>query len=102
MRKLLFVFALLSISLTGISGNENDMPFILKGKVIEQETNEPLTGVAVLINETGDVVYTDFDGNFTYTTPKNGAYHLTFSYVSYDDNTMEFSSETNNMTISLK
>ena len=40
-----------------------------------------------------------FDGKFTYTTPINGSYHLTFSMISFEDQKREFSIENNNLTV---
>jgi len=101
MKKLLFTFliGLSSITLFANGNIEKDIPFVLNGAVIDAETNEPMTGVEVLIGETGEVVYTDFDGKFTYTTPINGSYHLTFSMISFEDQKREFSIENNNLTV---
>ena len=103
MKKLLFILVvcLLSTSVFAEGNNEKDIPFVLNGLVIDSQTNEPMAGVEVIIAETGDKVYTDFDGKFSYNTSRNGSYHLNFSMISYDDKKMQFSAEQNNLTVKL-
>ncbi|MFA6832139.1 MAG: TonB-dependent receptor [Bacteroidaceae bacterium] len=55
----------------------------LHGHVIDATFDEPLIGVTVRIDGTGNGVITDFDGNFIITA-KNGDY-VTMSYVGYKD-----------------
>ncbi|MFH2095774.1 MAG: carboxypeptidase-like regulatory domain-containing protein [Bacteroidota bacterium] len=55
----------------------------MSGKVVDKETGEPLAGVMVKIVELEQVVYTDFDGNFTFTDVKPGNYNVSTQYISY-------------------
>lgn len=53
----------------------------IKGKVVDNDTNEPLIGVNV-IYAPGKGAATDFDGMFMFEVP-NGKYTLNISYVGY-------------------
>ncbi|RKD92177.1 carboxypeptidase-like regulatory domain-containing protein [Mangrovibacterium diazotrophicum] len=78
---------------------------VLSGSVIDQLTNEALVGVKVELEGTNKVVYTDFDGNYSFEDVKPGTYNLTASYVSYEKKSMEKVSvnpNKNEMIISLK
>lgn len=98
---LVMVLGLAAMTLTAGS-DKKDIPFVLSGTVTESATQEALTGVKVTVLETGDVVYTDFDGKFSYNAARNGNYHLSFSYVSFDDKSVEFNAESNNINVKLK
>ncbi len=54
----------------------------LKGVVKDARTNEPLTGVSVIVEGTSTGTMTDIDGNFSIATPKKNV-TLLFSYVGY-------------------
>ncbi|MFV0365844.1 MAG: carboxypeptidase-like regulatory domain-containing protein [Mangrovibacterium sp.] len=56
----------------------------LSGVVLDQETNEALVGVKVELEGTGKVVYTDFDGNYTFKNVEPGNYDVVASFVSYE------------------
>ncbi len=66
--------------------NKNNIT-ALQGVVTDRFTGEALTGVSVKLNETGEVTYTDFDGNFKFNNVEPGTYDITFSYISYRDKT---------------
>jgi hypothetical protein len=56
----------------------------LSGKVIEFDNNEGITGAEIKIINTGEIIYTDFDGNFNVTLPE-GEYDLEVKMISYKD-----------------
>jgi len=62
---------------------------ILTGTVVDQITGESLTGVKVIIEETNQIVYTDFDGNFSFQSVKPGQYNLKVDYISYKANILQ-------------
>lgn len=62
---------------------------VLKGNVVDSQTLESLTGVALEIVGTKTVVYTDFDGNFTITDLEPGYYNIVVRYVSYQGHLLE-------------
>ena len=62
---------------------------ILAGTVVDQITGEALTGVKVIIEGTNQVVYTDFDGNFSFQSVKPGQYNLKVDYISYKANSLQ-------------
>ncbi|MCT4613282.1 MAG: carboxypeptidase-like regulatory domain-containing protein [Marinifilaceae bacterium] len=59
---------------------------LLSGKVIDNETGESLTGVAIYIKELNKKVYTDFNGVFNFKNLKPGKYNIETDYISYKTN----------------
>jgi uncharacterized membrane protein len=58
----------------------------LTGVVIDKVTGEPLTGVEVCIDGTGQKAYTDFDGNYKFDNLTPGDYSVSVSLISYTNN----------------
>jgi TonB-dependent starch-binding outer membrane protein SusC len=61
----------------------------IKGKVIDQLTNEPLAGVKIQIEGTSNACYTDLEGNFNFGSVKPGNYNLATSLISYEHTTFK-------------
>jgi len=61
----------------------------LKGKVVDFNSGESLTGVEVAIEGSTIKTYTDFDGNFEIKDVKPGNYNLVASYISYNNSLVE-------------
>ena len=55
----------------------------LDGVIVDKITNEPLVGVKVALEGTDKVVYTDFDGNYSFENLMPGDYKVSANYVSY-------------------
>lgn len=55
----------------------------VKGQIIDQINGEVLTGVAVKLSGSDQVVYTGFDGEFSFQGLTPGTYTLETSMVSY-------------------
>lgn len=55
----------------------------VKGSVTDKISGEALTGVAVKVNSSNEIVYTDFEGNFEIDNLNTGQYELSISYISY-------------------
>lgn len=68
---------------------DNAVLTVLSGEVVDQLTHEALVGVKVTLEETDQVVYTDFDGKYTFENLNPGTYNLTASYISYENNSLE-------------
>ena len=64
----------------------------ISGTVIDQGSGQPLPGVNVIVKNTSNGSFTDFDGNFTLNNVPSGAI-LVFSYVGYDEKEVTVSSE---------
>ncbi len=83
---------------------------IVKGKITEQGTNEPLTGATIVTND-GHGTTADIDGNYSLTL-KNGTYTLTVHYIGFktvvrenvrvtkDDMVLDFVLDMDNTTLS--
>jgi len=68
----------------------------LRGQVVDKQTNEALVGVKIVLEETDQVAYTDFDGKYQFENIETGDYNLTASYISYEQTSVE------NVGVSLK
>ena len=62
---------------------------ILRGKIIDAGTGEPLIGATVAVKGTTTGGITDFDGNYSIGNLKEGTYVLQASFVSYESKTIE-------------
>jgi hypothetical protein len=105
MKKFIFLFvALLALGfqsqavkvVTPVGDKEMDVAEItnlattsLSGVVLDNETGETLTGVAIRFEGSKQTVYTDFDGNFTISNVIPGNYNILSSYISYSNNRLK-------------
>ncbi len=89
-------------------GHENNttMTTTIKGKVIDQETGEALTGVKVKIPGLDVETYTDFEGTFKIKQVKPDDYKILTSFISYQNKTFEQVKlelkESNNLTLEME
>ncbi|MGB2085526.1 MAG: TonB-dependent receptor [Flavobacteriaceae bacterium] len=74
----------------------------LSGSVTDAETNEPLPGVNIVIQGTGDGTNTDFDGNFTFTTNSALPFTLEISSVGFSSQSIEVTSADQTINVSLQ
>lgn len=63
---------------------------VVKGKVVDAETNEDLIGASVMVEGTSSGVVTDIDGSFTLNV-KSSNVTLLFKYIGYKDLKMKVS-----------
>ncbi|MBN1597583.1 MAG: carboxypeptidase-like regulatory domain-containing protein [Bacteroidales bacterium] len=92
MKKLSVLFGLLlmvSIVTANNNKNKNAVPekkvCELKGQIIDKENGDALTGVAVCIEGTTEIAYTNFDGEFTFQNITPGSYKLMAEFVTYEE-----------------
>lgn len=71
------------------------MAYVVKGHVISGEDNEPMIGVTVLQEGTGNGVTTDIDGQFALNIAGNEPVRLLFSFVSMKSQIHEVSAQHN-------
>lgn len=112
MKKSLFTLALMALfAVAWASNNDSDgdtekaETISISGHISDQETNEALVGVKVTLEGTDEVVYTDFDGTYTFEDITPGVYNLCASYISYQKENVdkiEVGSNSNQVNISLK
>lgn len=78
----------------------------IRGRVISEDTNEPLVGANVLIIGTNQGTATGVDGNFTIINVRPGIYSVRFGYVGYKakvvENIIVNSDQTTVLNISLE
>ncbi len=72
----------------------------VKGNVVDS-TDEPLIGVSVTAGQNKTGVSTDIDGNFTITVP-NGPVTLKFSYVGYNEQTVNVAANQSEIKVVLQ
>lgn len=91
--KKIAIITIIIISAFGLSAKdkakpENSLPIVspvLSGVVMDQQSGEKLVGVAVKIDGTDNICYTDFDGNFKFSDLKPGNYELAIEFISYKE-----------------
>lgn len=66
----------------------------INGSVLDNNNFEGLIGASIYIEETGETIYTDFDGNFSLENIPAGDYTFKISMISYQEVVI------NNITIS--
>lgn len=85
-KNILITFALLLIFFhSGFSQSTGK----IRGKVVSQDTNEPLVGANVLIIGTNQGAATGIDGNYTIINVRPGIYSVRFGYVGYQTKVVE-------------
>lgn len=87
--KTFFFTALLFAALGSFATSNNEAEAIrtvsVSGQVMDFSTGEALAGVKVMVEETAEFSYTDFDGNFTIEGLIPGCYNLSATFISYKD-----------------
>ncbi len=78
---------------------------LVKGKVLDKNTDEPLSFVTISITPQGKTTFlkgttTDIDGNFSVNGLSNGKYTLTVSFVGYKKTTRNFEISNQNKSVS--
>ncbi|MFM2392159.1 MAG: hypothetical protein RLZZ546_136, partial [Bacteroidota bacterium] len=94
---LIFVFSMLSFS-----SIMAQVPFTIKGKVMEVSDDSPIIGASVFIKNTNYGTITDIDGNYELNgTLSEGNYEVEVSYLGYANKKMELniSDQNRNSTI---
>ena len=72
-----FLFSFTSLALLAQQGS-------LRGKVIDEGTNEPVTGAVILMESTSLGAVSDAQGNYRITSIDPGNYTLKISYIGYE------------------
>lgn len=83
MKKVLFALLISLSTLSLRAGGESGMAS-LSGKIVDKD-GMPLAGAKVVLQSSKSAVYTDFDGNFTFSEVLATTQELNVSYVSYKD-----------------
>ena len=83
MKKAILSF-IFSLSTLIVLAGGNVKSTTVKGKVIDDEGN-PVTGAKVVLVDSKQEVYTDFDGFFTFDNVSNSTQKIKVSYVSHED-----------------
>lgn len=99
------LFSILFLLSVVVFANNNETKTIktttLRGKVVDSK--ESLTGVKISVDGKEEVVYTDFDGNFTLNNIPVGIHKLEVSLITYQNKEVEIDlTKENNLEIKLE
>ncbi|MBN2349864.1 MAG: carboxypeptidase-like regulatory domain-containing protein [Bacteroidales bacterium] len=102
MKKFILIVSLAAISGLGLFAgnieskveNERTATTSLSGQVVDKISGEYLAGVAIKLEGTEKVTYTDFDGNFEFSGIKPGVYQVETTMISYKKATSKVVVET--------
>ena len=97
-RVILLCIFLVSLSLHSLFAQG----FRVKGKVVDQESNEPLIGVSILQEGSGNGVITNFDGDYDIEIKNATKATLVFSYIGMQEQRHEVTSQTKTLDVSMK
>jgi outer membrane receptor for ferrienterochelin and colicins len=94
MKNLIAAVLVLLVSISAFAGNDSDEKngatlVTITGTVIDQATNETLSGVIIELEETGSKTYSGKNGEFTMKELKPGTYTFNVSCISYKEKQVE-------------
>lgn len=83
------------------AGNENESENAaptssLTGTIVDKISGETLAGVSVKLEGRDQIVFTDFDGNFSFENLTAGDYELEVSMISYQKSDLKVKHDTRN------
>lgn len=114
MKSFVAVLIAISISTVAFAGNEKveksdkaekqtvAISKIIAGKVVDSSSGEALVGVAVTLDGSQEVTYTDFEGNFKFSNTSANNVNLIVSLISYEKASIQATVGTDNLKITLK
>lgn len=85
MKKLLYILLILGLQLNAIAGNsdkEKVRKKVVAGKVVDAY-GESVAGAKITIPATGEVFYSDFDGNFKFSLKTDREYAVSVNTIGY-------------------
>ncbi len=89
-------YIVLSLAFLFIGGSVfaggNNKTVQLKGKVVDNQGN-PVIGAKIEVSNSNQIVYTDFDGEFSFQTNKTDEKEIKISYISYEEQNLVLNSE---------
>lgn len=86
MKKVLFTLFVLSLSFAGFAGHEGSEKNTTKtivGKITDA-TGESIPGAKIVIPQTGETFFADFDGNFKITVKTDADYSVSINTIGYE------------------
>ena len=95
--KRLALYILFLITTLGASAQD-----VLKGRVIDERTDEPIIGAAIQIKGTRSAAVTDINGQFAITLAGKSPYTLVVSYTGYNQQDLEVYDASTNVDIYLR
>jgi len=99
---LIFVFAISNIVTFANKPTTEDVErYAISGSVVDNSNLEGLIGASILIAETGQTIYTDFDGNFELPALVSGKYTLKIAMISYQEVVINDIEINNNIELNL-
>ena len=99
MKKIIFLSFYLAVTVSQSLYAQN---FIVKGKVVAKEGNEPLIGVTIMQESTNNGVVTDMDGNYSIEIRDVAQASLVFSYIGMQSQRHVVTAQTRLLTVTLQ
>ena len=85
MKKLLYILLILGLQFSAFAGNadkEKSREKVVAGKVVDA-FGESVAGAKITIPDTGEVFYSDFDGNFKFSVKTDKEYSVSINTLGY-------------------
>lgn len=86
---IVFSFAMTFANNGNVETGSSNATKQIHGKVIDKTTGEALAGVAIKLQGTNGITFTDFEGNFSINGITAGTYDLNVMFVSYQTVTLK-------------
>ena len=86
---IVFSFAMSFANNGNVETRNSSATKAIQGKVIDKITGEALAGVAIKLQGTNSIAFTDFEGNFSINGITSGTYDLAVMFVSYQTVTLK-------------
>ncbi len=110
MKKVIFLFAALLLATTSFSEENkvekadkaNSINVKFSGKVIDSTNGEALAGAAIMVEGSGEIAYTDFEGNFEINSVETSQVNLIVSLISYEKIKLNASTDAKDLKVLLK
>lgn len=86
MKKVIFTLLVLSFSFgafAGHEGSEKNTTKTIVGKITDTK-GESIPGAKIVISQTGETFFADFDGNFKITVKTDADYSVTINTIGYE------------------
>ena len=88
---ILLLLAILFIGSSVFAGG-NNKTVQLKGKVVDNQGN-PVIGAKIEVADSNQIIYTDFDGEFSFQTIKTEEKEIKVSFISFEEQNLTLTSE---------
>jgi hypothetical protein len=86
LKKLIYIFLFISFNAISFAGNidkEKTSVKTIAGKITDV-TGESIAGAKIIVNETGETFFADFEGNFKLSLKTDKVYSISINTIGYE------------------